>query len=195
MPDISELKARIIQARQALMNALPQIATQNTIVAKALAERKIREAGFGAVYSNHLVPAWHFLGLEKSKAGEAFIKKKEAYDEKNAKIVDGKKVYASDAGITWAQLRQAEGLPVDHVDLSFTNKMWAGFVPQQPFMQGNVMVCPLAGNSIEVINKLSSNYKHYGDFIGKVLGPPEIEIMTTAIAEQVKNLINNTFKK
>lgn len=196
MPDISELQRRIKEARQDILNALPELATENAINAKALAERKIREVGFGAKYSNRRVPAWYFLGEEKSKAGEEFIKKKQAYDEKNAKTVDGEKVYAEDAGITWAELRQAEGLQTDHVDLGFTNKMWAGLLPEAPYYQNGKIVCKLAGNTVEVINKLSWNFKHYGDFIGKVLGPQEIQILTTALVDKVKIiLVNNGFKK
>lgn len=196
MADISELQRKIRKARQDLMNALPDLAIENAINGKALAERKIREVGFGAKYSNNRVPAWYFLGEQKSKAGEAFILKKQAYDEKNAKIVDGEKVFAEDAGITWAELRQAEGLQTDHVDLGFTNKMWAGLIPEAPYYEGGKIICRLAGNSVEVINKLSWNFKHYGDFFAKVLGPKEINILTLAVGERVKLILtNNGFKR
>lgn len=196
MADISDLQSKIKAAREALLKALPELATENTINGKSLAERKIREVGFGAKYSGNRVPAWYFLGEWKSKAGEAYVLKKQAYDEKHAKTVDGEKVYADDAGVTWAELRQAEGLQTDHVDLGFTNKMWAGLVPQQPYYQGDKIVCELAGNSVEVINKLSFNFQHYGDFFAKVLGPKEIELMTLALANRIKTiLINNGFNK
>lgn len=196
MPDISQLQRQIREARQELLNALPELATENAINAKALAERKIREVGFGAKYSNRRVPAWYFIGEHKSKAGEAYILKKQAYDEKNAKIVDGEKVYAEDAGVTWAELREAEGLQADHVDLGFTNKMWAGLIPEAPYYEEGRIVCRLAGNTVEVINKLSWNFKHYGDFFAKVLGPPELAMMTAALVDRVKLiLINHGFKK
>jgi hypothetical protein len=196
MPDISELLRQIRQAKADLKNALPELATLNAINGKSLAERKIREVGFGAKYSGNRVPAWYFIGEHKSKAGEAYILKKQAYDEKNAKMVDGEKVYAEDAGVTWAELRQAEGLQTDHVDLGFTNKMWAGLVPEAPYYEGGKIVCQLAGNTVEVINKLSWNFQHYGDFFSKVLTEKEIEIMSAALAEEIKLiLINNGFKK
>lgn len=196
MPDISELLTHIRQAKADLKNALPELATMNALNGKALAERKIREVGFGAKYSNNRVPAWYFIGEHKSKAGEDYILKKQAYDEKNAKIVDGEKVYADDAGVTWAELRQAEGLQSDHVDLGFTNKMWAGLLPEAPYYEGGKIVCQLAGATVEVINKLSWNFQHYGDFFSKVLTETEINIMALALAEKVKEiLINNGFKQ
>jgi hypothetical protein len=196
MPDVSVLIKQIRQARTDLENALPELAIRNTINGKALAERKIREIGFGAKYSNNRVPAWYFLGEWKSKAGEAYVLNKQAYDEKNAKIVDGEKIYADDAGVTWAEMRQAEGLQSDHVDLGFTNKMWAGLIPEEPYFEGGKIVCRLAGNTVEVINKLSWNFKHYGDFFSKVFTETEVNILAAALAEEVKIiLINNGFKK
>lgn len=196
MPTIADLQRQIKSAREQLLAALPELAIENTINGKSLAERKIREVGFGAKYSNNRVPAWYFLGEQKSKAGEAYILKKQAYDEKNAKTVDGEKVYAEDAGVTWAELRQAEGLQTEHVDLGFTNKMWAGLVPEAPYFEGGKIICQLAGTNVEVINKLSWNFQHYGDFFAKVLGPKEIEMMTLVLADRVRAiLINNGFKK
>lgn len=196
MPDINELLRRIKQVKADFKNALPELAVLNALEGKALAERKIRQIGFGAKYSNNRVPAWYFLGEWKSKAGEAFVKKKMEYDEKNAKVVDGEKVFADDAGITWAELRQAEGLQVDHVDLGFTNKMWAGLVPEAPYFEGAKIVCQLAGNSVEVINKLSWAFQHYGDFFAKVLTEKEIDILTASLAERASLILsNNGFNK
>lgn len=191
MPDISELQQKIKRAREALINALPELAVENAINAKGLAERKIREIGFGAKYSNNRVPAWYFTGQQLNKAGENYLIKKAKYDEKNAKTVNGEKVYAEDAGVTWAEFRQAQGLPTDHVDLGYTNKMWAGLIPEAPYFENGRIICKLAGNSVEVINKLSFNFKHYGDFFAKVLGPKEIQILTTALVDKVRIVLNN----
>lgn len=195
MPDISELLRQIKKAKADLKNALPELAVLNAIDGKALAERNIREVGFGAKYSNNRVPAWYFTGQQLNKAGEAYLIKKAKYDEKNAKMVDGEKVYAPDAGVTWGEFRQAQGLQADHVDLGYTNKMWAGLIPEAPYYEGGKIVCQLAGNSVEVINKLSFNFQHYGDFFAKVFGPKEIEILTAALVERVRVIFtNNGFK-
>lgn len=196
MPDVNDLHARLEQLKMDLHAALPAIAQEVTIAAKALIERNIREKGFGANYSTNKLPAWFFFGKAKSKAGEEFIKRVQALDDKNATVVDGKKVYAADSGLTWAQLRQAEGLPVDHVDLSFTNKTWAGLGPQQPYFEGVIIRCPLGGNTQEVVEKLNWNRDRYGDFFGKVLQAKEIEILTGLVKERGRDIfIKNGFKK
>ena len=189
MPDINILLQQIKQARTDLMNALPELALLNTISAKALAERNIRDRGFGAAYSNHKIPAFNFLGHEKSKAGERFIRQRMKEDDKNATIVNGEKVYAEGAGMTWAELRQAEGLQTDHVDLGFTNKMWAGMVPQEPYYSEGKIICPLGGNNVEVINKWTWQNLRYGNFFGKALGEREIEILTEALVERVQLIL------
>lgn len=196
MATISDLQARIKQAKRELQAALPELAVENALNGKGLAERKIREVGFGAKYSNNRVPAWYFVGQQLNKAGENYLINKTKLDEKNTKIVNGEKVYAEDAGVTWAELRQAQGLQTEHVDLGYTNKMWAGLIPQTPYYEEGKIICRLAGTNVEVINKLSWNFQHYGDFFAKVLGPKEIEVMTLALAERIKAILtNNGFNK
>lgn len=196
MPDISELLRQIKQAKADFKNALPELAVLNAIEGKGLAKRKIREVGFGAKYSNNRVPAWYFLGQELNNAGLKYLERKAKADEKNAKVVDGEKVYADDAGVTWAEFRQAQGLQVDHVDLGYSNKMWAGLVPEAPYYEGGDIVCQLAGNSIEVINKLSWAFQNYGDFFSKVLTEKEINILAASLADRAALILtNNGFNK
>jgi hypothetical protein len=196
MPDISELQRQIREARQAVLNALPEIATENAINAKALAERKIRQVGFGAKYSGNRVPAFYFIGEELNAQGRKYLEDKIKKDEKETHVQDGVKFYSEDNGLTWGEFRKAQGLQADHVDLGYTNKMWAGLVPEAPFYQEGKIICRLAGNSVEVINKLSWNYKHYGDFFAKVFGPPELQALTAATVDRIRIiLINHGFKK
>lgn len=196
MATIADLQERLREAKKELLAALPELAIENTINGKALAERKIREIGFGAKYSGNRVPAWYFVGQQLNKAGENYLINKTKLDEKNSKIVNGERVYAPDSGVTWGELRQAQGLQVDHVDLGYTNKMWAGLVPEAPYFEDGKIICQLAGNNTEVINKLSFNFQRYGDFFAKVLGPKEIEVMTLALADKINTiLINKGFKR
>lgn len=173
-----ELQERIKRVKQAIINDLPDMALLNTIAAKALIERNIREKGFGARYSGNELPAWFFEGKEKSKAGEALVKRKKKKGE----------------GMTWADLRVAEGLPIDHVDLSFTNKMWAGMTPLEPVVTGYKVVCPLGGNNQEVVNKMNWNRDRYGDYLGKTLGAKEIEILRAVLIERVTKTIQKNLQ-
>lgn len=189
MADINELRQRLENVRQEVLNQLPDIAVSNTIVAKALVERNIREIGFGAKYSGNKLPAWFFLGKEKSNSGKAFIEKKKKEDESKATTKNGVTTYAEDAGMTWSDLRKAEGLPTDHVDLGFTNKMWAGLTPAAPYYANGVLMCPLAGNSAEVVDKLNWNRDRYGDFFGKVIGEKEIAALTAAAMGKINVIL------
>lgn len=191
MPSIEELKAQIHQVRQQLFQQLPDIALRNTIIAKGMAEKNIREIGFGAKYSGNKLPAWFFDGKQKSDAGKAYIKRVEKRDEKNATTKNGVITYAEDSGMTWAELRQAEGLPIDHVDLGFTNKMWAGLGPQEPYFRGTMIICPLGGSTREVVDKLNWNRQRYGDFLGRVLGETELEMLTLVARNRLKKVFTD----
>lgn len=183
MASTTDLLDRIKKARQEILQVLPDIATRNTVVAKALIERAIREKGFGAMYSNNKLPTWFFDGKEKSNAGKSFIA---AQKKKDATADEGEEV-----GMTWEDLRRAEGLQTDHVDLGFTNKMWAGMGPQQPFYNGKTIVVPLGGNTREVVDKMNWNRDRYGDYLGKMLGAKEIEILSGVALDEIGLILKN----
>jgi hypothetical protein len=181
MADIQELANKIRAIREAIKTALPDLAIQNTINAKAIIERNIREVGFGAKYSGNKIPAWFFEGKEKSKSGEAFI---ESVKKKDAKAKEGE-----EQGMTWAELRRAEGLPTDHVDLSFTNKMWSGLTPLKPYYENGVLYVPLGGTTQETVDKLNYNRDRYGDFMGKVITERELQALRNATLRSIDTII------
>lgn len=183
MANLEDLKRRLKQVKNEIEKKLPDFAVQNTIEAKALIERNIRAVGFGAHYSGNKLPTWFFEGKAKSGAGEAYI---ERIKKQDAKLPEGE-----EGGMTWADLRKAEGLPTDHVDLSFTNKMYAGMGPQEPYFNGGIVVCPLGGNTVEVVNKLNWNRDRYGDFLGKMLTPKELDLLRVILLEHVDLIFKN----
>lgn len=195
MSDIDALRARLRKVKRDIENHLPDIALTMTISAKTLVERKIRDVGFGAQYSNNKLPAFFFEGKAKSNAGEAYVKRKEKEDAKNTHVikVNGEwvKVYGDEVGMTWGDLRRAEGLPTDHVDLGFTNKMWAGIGPMEPYYQNGIIVCPLGANSTEAVKKLNWNRERYGDFFAKVLQTKEMEILRDVVIGEIKQIFTN----
>lgn len=176
MADIEDLNERINRLKQSIYDALPDIATKVTVSAKALAERNVRNDGFGADYSNNTIPAFFLKGKAKSNAGEKFIEDAEKADEE----------------INWKELRMAEGLPVDKVNLSFTNKMWAGMGPQKPYWAAGLIYCPLGGNNQEVVNKMNWNRDRYGDWIGKVLQNKEIKVLQQIVVTDVTDLLKQS---
>lgn len=181
MADIQELGNKIRAIREAIKTALPDLAIQNSINAKSIIERNIRVVGFGAQYSGNKIPAWLFEGKEKSNAGKNYI---ESVKKKDAKAKEDE-----DQGMTWADLRMAEGLPTDHVDLSFTNKMWAGITPLKPYYENGILYAPLGGTTQETVNKLNWNRDRYGDFMGKMLGDKELEALRNATLRSIDTII------
>lgn len=160
--------------RQSLYDRLPGIAVLMTTTAKALAERLVRDEGFKAVYSSETFPAYLLKGKEKSGAGLKRIE--EAIDNEEE--------------MNWADLRRAEGLPTSHVNLSYTNKMWAGMSPREPYWSNNIIYAPLGGNNEEVIDKMNWNKARYGDFIGKVLSKRELDLLAEVVMDEIKKVID-----
>jgi hypothetical protein len=153
--------------------SLPEIATSVSLTAKALAERTIKEKGFGAVYSTSELPAFWFQGKESTQRGASFIENKIKKDE----------------GMAWRDLREAEGLQTEHVDLTFTGEMFAGMYPDDPVVEGNRVIAPLGHTNKEGQKKMNYNRDRYGDFIGKVLVGDNFDSMVKVATAEVIRII------
>lgn len=169
MATLHDLITRMKDIRAGLELALPEIATSVSLTGKALAERTIKEKGFGANYSHSPLPAFWFLGDENTQQGRAFIEEK---------ILKGE-------GMAWRDLRQAEGMQTEHVDLTFTGEMFAGMYPGPVVQEGDVYTAPLGHTNKAGQNKMNWNRDQYGDFIGKVLRGENFEIMVTVATQEV----------
>jgi hypothetical protein len=69
MPDINALKEKLKQIEEAVLQKAPEIAITLTLSAKALAERNIKDKGFGYKYSQNKIPAWFLHGKELNQKG------------------------------------------------------------------------------------------------------------------------------
>lgn len=176
MPDISVLREQLKQLEEAVRLKLPEVATLISLTAKAFAERTIKDKGFGEVYSQTTVPAWFMDGKELNNAGAAFIAKKKKAKEKT----------------NWGEFRAAQGLQVAHVDLSYTNTMWASMAPEEPHEEGGIIRAPLAGGNLETQNKMNWNYERYGDFIGEALTPENFQVMLQMIYDEIIRIIEDS---
>ena len=175
MAGIDDLQIRLRNARQAILQALPDIAIENTISAKDIIENKIRKVGFGVKYSDNKVPAWFFLKSTLNNTGLKFIQKKiEDKEETN-----------------WQELKSAEGLPTGHVDLSHTNKMWASLTPMEPQISGNRIIVGLGSGNQEGAKVLNYNRARYGDFMGQVLGKPEMQILGEVVLAKIGQILQD----
>lgn len=174
MPDFRDIKKRFDEIREAVKAQLPTIATQLTLSAKALAERRIKDQGFGEMYSINKIPAWFLHGKELNKGGSTFL---EGLSKKGIKLTN------------WGEFRAAQGLPTDHVDLSYTNKMWANMQPQEPTEENGIVSAPLAATNAEAQNKMNWNKERYGDFIGRALLPEDFGTLSEFVAGEIISIL------
>ena len=73
MAEFKELILAFKAVRDALPEVLPQAATSVSMAGKALAERTVKDKGFGEEYSTTKVPAWFMKGKELNKRGANYI--------------------------------------------------------------------------------------------------------------------------
>ena len=131
--DISVLIKKLEDFRDTLPAVLPDVAVSVSMAGKALAERVIKEKGFGETYSTAKVPAWFMDGKQLNGKGLTYLKrlKKQATEDEPAET-------------TWGEFRAAQGLQSGYVDLSYSNKMWAGMFPQEVQISLFDYIAPLA---------------------------------------------------
>lgn len=176
MPDIAELKESLAKLRELVKQNLPRIATLVTLTAKAIAERRIKEKGFGEVYSTNPIPNWFLHGKELRASGRKY------YTEAGL----------AGEGVTWKGFRQAQGLPVDHVDLTYSGFMFSGMLPAEPTEENGIVYAILSGNTKEAQDKMNWNRARYGDFIGRALQPEDFAILRQVIIDEIIPLIEES---
>lgn len=200
MPDISELRAQLRALEAEVVAKLPEIATLISLTAKAFANRNIVDKGFGATYSTNPIPAWFFHGKELNAAGTAFLAnhgvgatgKAGEPKKKRRKKGETADTGSYDTDATWAEFRGAQGLQTAHVDLSYSNKMWAGTLPETPRNVGGIIMAPLAGSNKEVQDKLNWNFERFGDFIGKAITPDNFNTLLQVVYDEIIVVIDQS---
>lgn len=175
--DISALIAILKQFRDELPQVLPAVATSVSMTGKALAERAIKDKGFGKEYSTVEVPAFWFYGKWINNQGRDFLysNKGDAGTRKNIEDITEEDLIQGTT--TWGKFRNAQGLQDKFVDLTYSGKMWAGMFPQEVEINLFQYTAPLGNNTVEGQNKMNWNYARYGDFIGSVLVGDNYDLM------------------
>lgn len=198
MPGIQEFKNLMEQMREAMRKKLPDIAATMSISAKAIAERKIKNAGFGRTYSTTQVPAFLFAGKELNAQGTKWLENHGVTSD--GKQGEGKKKRRKkksdpdpgsyDKTTNWGEFRGAQGLQNQFVDLSYSNKMWANIQPVRVEQKGDLYLAPLGGTNTEAVNKMNWNRDRYGDFIGKMIEEPERDALGNLVIREVEEVIS-----
>lgn len=184
MSDLQDLKNILVSIINAVPDVMPQVATSMSLTAKSVAERTIKDKGFGQLYSDTKVPAWFMKGKELNKRGLNYI----LTLEKNA-------TEDEPALTNWGEFRQAQGLQTAFVDLSYSNKMWAGMFPQDVQQDLYTYIAPLGNNTREGQDKMNWNFERYGDFLGLALTGDGIEAVYDVGYDEFIRLITPYIEK
>lgn len=172
--DLNALIAKLKSFRDKLPEVLPGLATVVSLSGKAIAERAIKDHGFGEQYSNKEVPAFWLYGKNINARGSSFV-------------VDQER---KGSGVTWGEFRAAQGLQNKYVDLTYSGKMWAGMFPQEVQVDLFKYTAPLGNNTVEGQNKMNWNHARYGDFIGEVLTGDNLEDLKRVAYDELTQIMD-----
>jgi hypothetical protein len=191
MAGLEDLKKRIIQIREAITAKLPDIAIEVTLSAKALAERHIKDKGFGKGYSDNKIPSWFLDGKELNQSGATWLANKKIKDSRGTHTQDGVKYYPADYGVNWKMFRSAQGLQTEHVDLTYSGKMFANMQPVRVEQIGEGrFIAWLGATNTEAKDKMNWNRDRFGDFITKALTDDDRELLVQVVEEEVLKVLN-----
>ena len=183
MSDLADLIKRLKAFRDAIPDVMPIVATSVSMSAKALADRTIKDKGFGFLYSQTEVPAWFFKGKELNKRGLAYLESlEEKADEENPALTN------------WGEFRNSQGLQSKYVDLTYSGKMWASMFPQDVQIDLFRYVAPLGSTNKEGQNKMNWNYERYGDFVGEALKGDSEDILYNVAHDELVRLLDEKLK-
>lgn len=200
MPDINALKEKLKQIEEAVLQKAPEIAITLTLSAKALAERNIKDKGFGYKYSQNKIPAWFLHGKELNQKGTKFLQDRGVDAGTGAQGEPKKKRRKKgetaepgqfDKTTNWAEFRSAQGLQNAFVDLSYSNKMFANMQPIRVEQKGDLYLAPLGATNTEAQDKMNWNRDRYGDFIGKALTEEDRNTLTDVVVGEVVAIIDS----
>lgn len=159
--------SELIKNLKAIEEELPQILGKSAFImandGKALAERIIKEKGFGETYSTKEIPPFFLYEKSLNSKGKSYLDS-----------LDGE-------GTNWGEFRQAQGLQNKHVDLSYSTRMWKGMRPDEVQEDNGRFFCLMGHNDNEGKRKMNWNFERYGDFIGKALQGQEDVLHDVAV--------------
>jgi hypothetical protein len=192
MASTNDLKGKFAEIKARLVNQLPEIAATLAVSAKAVAERRILSEGFGRTYSENRIPAWYLDGKELNAAGTVYLKNKKKQDQKNTHVQDGVTFFPQDYGVNWKEFRNAQGLPTEHVDLHYSNRMFSNMnvAHFQYSSDGTHVIAFLGATNIEDQKKMDYNRDRYGDFIRQSISKEDDDALRTVAGDEVRKIIN-----
>lgn len=174
MATTEDLKKKLQDLQNNLATVLSPVAKLVSGTGKTIVENTILNQGFGAEYSDTQLPSW--------------FNKKSTLNKKSTKQMNKKPTNS------WKEIRQAAGLQTAYVDLNFSAEMWRGIQPQTPYMEGKLLLAPLAHNNVAGQKKMDWNRARYGDFFFKVLEGENMDYLNKLGVDEAGKIINEFLK-
>lgn len=195
---VSDLILKLQQVKANLQQVGDDIAVEAANNLKALAEKNIIEQGVngGQKYAEYLVPAYFFWGRELNARGRRFLESKGVSADGQAgeakrirgnkkKGIVGRAATKEDRLTNWKEFRQAQGLPVAHVDLFYSGHMWHNIVVIRISRVAGKSIAELGGADERAQNELDYNAKRYGTFITNAVSADDTEFINQLAADRL----------
>jgi hypothetical protein len=172
---LAELRARLKALKANMQNAFEDIATEMANSGKSLAERAIISRGLpGEKYSTADVPAFWLMDKALNAKGRKFLKS-QAQD-----------------GTNWGELRAAQGLPNDKVDLYYSGEMWKNIAVVRIERKDGKVLAILGGKIEASQNKLDWNRDRYGEFILENIRAADRKFIKKVAEDKIAQIIKNS---
>ena len=166
---------RLNGAIDAIKKEAPDLTKRLALTAKDKIEERVKEKGVGE-YSTNPVPTFFFYGKSRNQGGRDLIDKKEENNE----------------GIYWGEFRKAQGLQSDHVDLTYSGRMFANIKLTNLRNNQFYFIATIAPDIVDEIKKLGYQTDRYGDFL--VLTPEQDKDITELGQLEFDHILNRFFK-
>lgn len=170
--NIKEAIAKIDLIISSLDAELQKASEEFAMSALGLVVNRIQQEGIpGRKYSTNKLPAFWFEDKALNGGGRALVekhmKKKERafYKMVGEKVRNNKAIDEMENGISYDEWRQANGLQVNHVDLTFSGRMMQNLGVLGTKRNGNIWVTVIGGTNAEVIMKLEYTTKMFGKWL------------------------------
>ena len=186
------------RSAEAMKADFVNLARQGATDCVALIVNRIQQEGIpGRTYSENPLPVFWFEGKALNAGGRALLDAHHKKKERAKTIKEGGKVRKNakldnlENGISYGEWRRANGLQTNHIDLTFTNRMFRGLIIKTVENSGGVVSVVIAGQDQETIDKLQWNTDRFGYFLN--LDPGEIIRMTIVQTKQFNELVKKHF--
>ncbi len=170
---IKEFRARLQNAKQRILAALPQMAEElATSTLSMVKDRSINEGiSVEGEKQNYSTNARYTSGYKKKTLNNA-----------------GKAYIAANKKGTWKGFRQAQGLRSEVVNLAYSNRMWTGIQVLSSTITAEGKAQTTIGSADqETRDKLEGNQARYGDFLAPT--PEELAITQEVQKDYINRII------